>query len=582
MKRRLIVYLLCLCMLLSLMAGCGASGDTASSVTAEPSSTEANEASAEPAAEVEAAPAEASTADPEEAVEASAAEPEEASAPEEARPTISYPIDGNPTLTITFAPPPYIADLLQGEPFNTMPCLAALQENTGVTLDYTIYERLNYEDKSSLMIATGDYPDIFGAGFGSGYSHGSWKLVEDDIVIELTDLIPEYAPDYQALLDSDPEFYSLATTEDRVVEIFGKQIPNARSGLCIRQDWFDALGLSVPTTLDELTDVLRAIHSEYNPKMTLLVNSGLESGLEYTFGFVNALNYLSFQHDADGNLICVEAGDAFVDYLSQLHDYYEEGFFSDDFLSISRDNNNYDSTFLEGNCGVFSCGTDFLNPTNWHQSGDDTFAITAISDITMDGTVGSHVGGGGDMRESEGYCISTSCSNPEAALEFFNYCFTEEGQYLINYGIEGQAHEVDENGVIHWTELITNNPDGLDQNKANTLYVKTFLPTIQSQRSMELKYSSETEMNAALDWASHRDTAWTMPTNLEFTSEEQDTINRYASDLSTMFLENMPKVVLGDITVDGYRDVIQAAYDEMHLQDLIDVYTAAYARYAGE
>jgi len=98
---------------------------------------------------------------------------------------------------------------------------------------------------------------------------------------------------------------------------------------------------------------------------------------------------------------------------------------------------------------------------------------------------------------------------------------------------------------------------------------------------MELKYSSETELNAAVDWASHRDSDWTMPTNLEFTSEEQDVINQYGSDLSTMFLENMPKVVLSDISVDGYRDVIQRAFDEMNLQDVIDVYAAAYARYTG-
>lgn len=524
----------------------------------------------------------AATAEEAPSAEAPVAEvPVEEVAPAEAVGGISYPIEGNPVLTITYAPPPYIDGLLNGKPFNTMPCLAAIQEATGVTLDYTIYEHLSYEDKSSLMIASGDYPDIFGAGFGSGYNHGSWQLVEDDIVIELTDKLDQYAPAYKALLDSDPEFYALSTTEGRVVEIFGKQVPNARTGLCIRQDWFDELNLEAPTTVDELTNVLRAIKNKYDPKMPLLVNNTLECGLEYTYNFVNSLTNVTFQLNEAGEVVCVEAYDGFVDYLAQLRSFYEEGFFTDDFLSISRDLNNYDSTFLEGNCGVFSCGTDFLNTKNWGQSGDDTFAITAISDITLDGTAGSHVGGGGDLRTLEGYCISTSCKNPEAALMFFNYCFTEEGQYLINYGVKGQAHEVDENGVINWTELLTNNPDGLDLNKANTLYVKTFLPTIQSQRSMELKYSSEAELNAAVNWASTREADWVLPSNLEFTVEEQDTINVYASDLSTMFLENMPRVILGEITVDQYRELIDKAYGEMHLQDVIDAYATAYARFTG-
>ena len=493
---------------------------------------------------------------------------------------VSYPIEGGYTLTMTYSPPPFMDSLLNGDPYNTLPTTAEFLEETGINLEYTMLERFNYEDKSSLMIASGDYPDILGAGFGGGYEHNSWDLVEDDIVVDLTDLLPEHAPDYLRFLDSDPEFFAEASTHGgHVIEVFGKDIPNAKMGICIRKDWFDKLSLEIPSTVDELTDVLRAIHSEYNTGSTLLLNRELETGLYTTYGFIdNPRGTLNFQLNGDGDVICVESSPQYIDYLTLLRGYYEEGIINDDFMSISRDLGNYDITYLDGSAGVFECGTDPLDKVNWVGAADPDYEIMAIPDITLDGVQGSHVGGISEARETEGYAISTSCEIPEIALEFLNYGFTEKGAYLVNYGIEGLSYEYDENGVINYTELLTSNPDGLSLNFAKSYYAKVFMPSYTMERNAELKYNSQEELDAALEWASHRDTTWILPTNLEFTDAEKDTINMAASDLSTLFAENMSKVITGDITIEQYQDVIGQA-ESMGLTDCVAAYAAAYDRY---
>ncbi|MBQ9268668.1 MAG: extracellular solute-binding protein [Oscillospiraceae bacterium] len=581
-KQRQLFAILLACAMVFCLTACGSSGgSTAESVPA--SSADENAQASPVSAEEPQAQSEASVpeAEPEQAPadEAPAeTEPDAVQEPEYAE--VTYPIKGGYTLTMTYSPPPFMDSLLNGDPYTSLPTTAQFLEETGINVEYTMLERFNFEDKSSLMIASGDYPDILGAGFGGGYSHNSWDLVEDDIVVDLTDMLPEHAPDYLRFLDSDPEFFAEASTHGgRVVEIFGKDIPNAKMGMCIRKDWFDKLGLEIPSTVDDLTEALRVIHSEYNTGSTLLLNRELETGLYTTYGFIdNPQGNLNFQLDADGQVINLESSPQFIEYLTLLRGYFSEGIINDDFMSISRDLGNYDTTYLEGKAGVFQCGTDPLDKLNWVGSPDPDYEIIAIPDISLDGNNESHVGGISEARETEGYAISVSCEIPEVALEFLNYGFTETGAYLVNYGIEGLSYEYDENGVINYTELLTNNPDGLSLNFAKSYYAKVFMPSYTMERNAELKYNSQEELDAALEWASHRDNAWVLPSNLEYTDAEKDVLTSHESDLATLFAENMSKVITGDITVEQYREVIENA-NSMGLQACLDVYSAAYARY---
>lgn len=56
----------------------------------------------------------------------------------------------------------------------------------------------------ALMIAGGDYPDCWGSKLSDYYSSYDTAL-EEDVIIDLTDLISEYMPSYTAALAGDQE-----------------------------------------------------------------------------------------------------------------------------------------------------------------------------------------------------------------------------------------------------------------------------------------------------------------------------------------------------------------------------------------
>lgn len=72
--------------------------------------------------------------------------------------------------------------------------------------------------------------------------------------------------------------------------------------------------------------------------------------------------------------------------------------------------------------------------------------------------------------------ITTTCQNPELALEVLNYFFTEDGATMANYGIEGYSFNYDKNGEVEYTELLTNSEYQLSMRALHGLYSWNLFP----------------------------------------------------------------------------------------------------------
>lgn len=57
------------------------------------------------------------------------------------------------------------------------------------------------------------------------------------------------------------------------------------------------------------------------------------------------------------------------------------------------------------------------------------------------------------MNNIVGDCISisTKCEDPDLLIKALDWCFTEPGINLCNYGIEGVSYDLDENGNAVWS-----------------------------------------------------------------------------------------------------------------------------------
>jgi len=116
-----------------------------------------------------------------------------------------------------------------------------------------------YLEQLNLRIAAGEMPDMF-----LPYGGLETSLIENGALLDLTDLLPEYAPNLWNLIPED--VWNAMRAKDPSGEGRIYIIPNindyGRNGSMIRQDWLDNLGLSMPTTQEEYVEVLRAFKND--------------------------------------------------------------------------------------------------------------------------------------------------------------------------------------------------------------------------------------------------------------------------------------------------------------------------------
>ncbi|MFC6465727.1 extracellular solute-binding protein [Marinilactibacillus sp. GCM10026970] len=143
---------------------------------------------------------------------------------------------------------------------NEMQWLNEAEETAGVDINWE-QVTADWDQKVGPMLSAGDLPDlIVGAGGINDSQHQQFKGMFIDFSEHLDQL-----PNVQQLFENKPEAEALATTLDG--EIFGlpkyqRFWPTSATKQFINQDWLDNLGLEMPTTWDELHEVLLAFKEQ--------------------------------------------------------------------------------------------------------------------------------------------------------------------------------------------------------------------------------------------------------------------------------------------------------------------------------
>ena len=567
MKKKLLSLLLAASLLAALCA-CGSPAASAGSAPESKAASEAAPASEAPAPE--STPADAST-------------PEEESSAAEVTPavTIEYPIPGEHTFTMVSVLRMNAAEAMGDKTYSDTPPHEAMKEATGVSIDFNLLGESTYSEKMNLMMASGDLPDMFGQTV-SQYDSNLLGAIEDNILLDMEPLLADNAPDYKALLDSDPNFAAgVYNTDGSICQFAGRSIPRVSQGLLIRGDWLDDLGLEAPKNFDELTEVLRAFKAEKGASNALLVNFECDSGLAPFFntsfmGF-RAVGYQRVAPDSD-ELVCSYASEGFIDYLNYLHSLFAEGIITDDFMTTGKEYGNWESSYYSGKCGVWQDDCKYTDPAFRENGSEPTWRAEpfALTDIDVHVTQTMVVAMNGKLF------ITTACEEPEVAMQYVNYCYTAPGKDLVAFGVEDLTYTKDADGKIAYTDLMTNNPDGMSFDIANVFYTPAqWLPTDQQQQFLDLQYCPEATAAYQLWTEEYGDDSMTIPSACTLDTEEMTEYVNLASDVLTAVTEAASRVVTGDLTEDDYRKTI-SDLESSGLGRMDDIYAGAYARYMDE
>lgn len=480
--------------------------------------------------------------------------------------------------------------------FNYMPngmqdnqVYAAMEERTGVHMEVTSAAITSAADQASLLIASGDYPDIW-YGMSQYYADGIDQAVEAEIVVDLAEY-KEYFPSFFTIIDGFDLYAKDAYTDEGRVGVLNGiwTNPTVDTGLTLRKDWMQELGLDTPKTLDEFHDVLTQFHDAYGATYYMAQNSGDPvNSLSQCYGVIsNAQSNAAYAYymAKDGETILFSPTQpAFRDYLETISAWYNEGLIYSDFISAS-DNMPSTDLLLNGQIGMTYFSVAQYTTLMGTADADSPFDLMAVDVPVLDASSEPlHLGIRTSYTSTKGYSLSPNYAEGSeefaAACAWLDYLYTDEGSELCNFGVENVTFTYGENGEHVWTDLMLNNPEGLAYSWCLNCYcfgAGSF--RIDSSRTMN-NYG-EGELALMDVWNnSENDATDTMPMALTLSAEESEAYSAAFSDIRTYVQQNIVSFITGNRSLEEYDQFVSDIEDmgiascTQILQDALDRYNA--------
>ena len=483
----------------------------------------------------------------------------------EGTPEVIYPlVEETETLTMWNQTNPWMTSF-----FNTYdehPGYQQAEAITNVHIEFTSASFMEADTQFQLMIASGDYRDLID-GTTQLYTGGAAGALDENVIIELNDLLDEYAPHYSALLSADPNVYKEIMLDDGTIACFSpiRDLDNylyPGNGLLIRQDMLDAVGKEIPETYDELHDVLAAFKEQLGVQEPLYLDpSGVFQDNLLAAGFGVAIMTRSGMHQTmpfyqiDGQVHYGIIEEGFRDYITMMHQWYEEGIIGVDFASnYESRHGDYTAVVASNDTGVFlGANTAISSYIAAGQMINPDYNIVPMSDITKEKGKKTHLGYYVSHSGTGGLTVTTACENVPLAVQWCDFWYSDQGILIANWGVEGESYELDENGNPYFTEIMTNNSNFSLQEMTGKycLYTSTVETTLtyDSARVLLEQYP-EIALKAVEIWRDGKDGEYELPERMAMTSDESAKFNGYYSDMETMVAEAIPKFINGDKALD--------------------------------
>lgn len=568
--KKLMAVLLAAAMLLCLLAGCGS---TETEVSEAPEASE--EAAVSEAPAVEEAPPEEMPAEEEVPVE-----------PEEPEIVIAYPL-GNGTAEVT-----YWTDF-DGNAFgnyglttyNDLQSVPVIQEKTGVLLKYQEVSFFTAPEQFNLMIASGDWADVFNA--ARYYTGGLSQAYADEVILDLSEYIPQYMPDYYKHYQTRDAATLQAMRTDgldlQLCSMYDLYVNDG--GTYCRGDWMAELGYeSFPTDFDEFIDLLYQVVDTYGCQWAITGSiPGAQSKFNSAiFNMDNSLIDLAMYLDDEGSVKSGMISTGFREYLELAIQLYKDGILNEEFYTTEFGRSESMANIGNGNIFIWSGRADTINdPLNY--TDDPDFEVMPITTYFVDDTGMYRWGEEVVYANSSGLSIAADVEDLELIMNFYNYFFTEEGSVLANYGIEGVSYEMVD-GTPQFTDMVLNNPDGMNFNLALVYYGCNGVVSMSDNTVRFAAYSDQVvEAIELFSDTSYITTEHTIPNGAALDAEEAASVATIQTDVVSYACEQCLKWATGaeELTDQSWSSYVETCLN-MNLDTVIATYQKAYDDYIAE
>lgn len=339
------------------------------------------------------------------------------------------------------------------------------EERTGITVEYVdgpeeIADTYNEVDQ---RLASGTLPDATMCKLSQAKVYGS-----QGAFVDLAPYLEEYAPNYLAYIEANPQYKAYVTDENGAIYGLVKESPIFADLIGYRADHFEKAGIdpAFVKTIDDFTEALRTLKAYYgadNPNYYPL--SGRESALRFASWF-GAAAYVDedssggiyYGHEKD-NCFDIKAEGAYR-WIETMKTWYDEGLINPSWVEGTNGEGDWESQTIEGNASVFY---DYYNRAEWFMSNggpdvDPDYDMQVLDFLQDENGNTIPVPTSVLLNGDNCIAVSSACDEETIAtiLRFTDYFYTEEGIDLANWGVEGESYQVNSDGtkeyIVDYTE----------------------------------------------------------------------------------------------------------------------------------
>lgn len=478
-------------------------------------------------------------------------------------------------VTLTYWTPMNAAASKYISSYNENTAYQKMMEELGIRIEF-IHPAIGQEQEEFNLLFLGDeLPDIIA--YADHYIGGEFQGMRDGVFLDITELVPEYAPDYYKILQEDEEFRRESTDNEGHIVSFNAYKPVGDPPYrrwVLNQALLDELGCEIPETIDEFENMFdKMLEKGITPY--LLDKYGYEVQLMgmYDLYFTKDIHFYKWEDQV--KFAPIE--DKFLDYLTLLNDWYAKGYISKDFSSISE---------TEANT-MFDTG----------QLGTQLFAIVATYNrcqaqgIDVVAAPYPKLYEGQELHwddyniwprtyfPGETAVISKDCEHVEEALKLLNYGYTQEGADLLNWGVEGVNWDWQGDERVYNDTMLNNPQFGTEE--ASYIYKALFAPKwaypdVESHANL---LKSEGAWNSRMQWADQEGVDSTMqlpPFQLD--EEDQQRLAEIMTPICTYVDEMVLKFITGAEPLSNF-ETFRSTIMSMGIEEAIALEQEGYDAY---
>ncbi len=486
---------------------------------------------------------------------------------------VTYPIQGSDGITMSYWIPLNSGAAKYITNYSEALVWQETVVRTGIELEFihpTIGDEAN---QFNLLIVGGELPDIMQQ--NAYYAGGAEASVNDGVAIDMTPYIQTYAPDYYGWMEKDVDLYKQLTNADGQFSAFGsiKYSLPPWTRISIRPDVMEDLGIDkIPETI-----------ADYEAAFDLMLEAGMTPYILPTTGYDLMFSRPfdaddGFHLDASGNVVYGQIQEGFKEYVTLMNEWYEKGYISTDFVSLSSDDRN--AMFDTKQLGVYQSAIGYT----YSRAVMGDYDVTPLPYPRLEeGQAIDFLEGSVSKGEGLWTSVSTQCEEPEIAIQFLNYAYSDEGADLYNYGVEGLTYNVLENGEYEFTDYMLFNEE-IDRNGAIYMFKMHTMPKyaetdtkanpniVFDPKSVEYRemYSDDTSITDKM----------VLPP-LQLSQEANDERAKILTEVSTYVNEMILKFITGATPLDEWDSYV-AQVEAMDVARAVELTQEAYDNYSSK